>query len=241
LVLRYSDLQRNPGPLVEVMSVYGHAHLLLHAFSFGFGTSPCFKVYHALRKARTQQKVVFFHPDYLLKLDKFWRRRGQRAPRLSTGMMLASTALEICEQAAMLHEGLPKEFTVYCVEGFGEVDKAHDRTGSPVGPATKLESERVLELQYVDDCAFVTHPRSSTSHPHSNCTDSYNWAVILQVVHLYGFWPFPLDLSKNTLPHHYYDNVGPSHFMHAMPEEFLLLLQLHSQGALQLHVGPCTP
>lgn len=159
-------------------------------------------MYHALRKACTQQKVVFFHPDYLLKLDKFWRRRGQRAPRLSTGMMLASTALEICEQvcvcvcvaseevpvqsevsmslcrrkrrktlnrtgtsthscltlvptpkrfrlltancnsghhplmelmqdvhtfpkAAMLHKGLPKKFTVYCVEGFGEVHKAH--------------------------------------------------------------------------------------------------------------------
>ncbi|XP_045076286.1 alpha-2,8-sialyltransferase 8F-like, partial [Coregonus clupeaformis] len=158
LVLRYPDLQRNPGPLVERVSVYGHAHLLLHAFSFGFGTTSCFKVYHALRKARPQQEVEFFHPVYLLELDRFWRRRGQRAPRLSSGMMLASTALEICEQ-----------------------------------------------------------------------------------VHLYGFWPFRLDLSQNTLPHHYYDNVGPSHFMHTMPKEFLLLLQLHSQGALQLHVGPCTP
>uniref|UniRef100_A0A8K9WKZ7 ST8 alpha-N-acetyl-neuraminide alpha-2,8-sialyltransferase 6 n=1 Tax=Oncorhynchus mykiss TaxID=8022 RepID=A0A8K9WKZ7_ONCMY len=154
----YPGLQLNPGPLAEALSVYGHAHLLLPAFSFAFGTSPCFKVYQALRKARSQQKVVFFHPDYLFELGRFWRRRGQRAPRLSTGLMLASTALEICEQ-----------------------------------------------------------------------------------VHLYGFWPFPLDLSQNTLPHHYYDSVGPSHFMHAMPEEFLLLLQLHSQGALQLHVGPCTP
>ncbi|CAB1320895.1 unnamed protein product, partial [Coregonus sp. 'balchen'] len=114
-------------------------------------------VYHALQKTRPQQKVVFFHPDYLIELGRFWHRRGQRARRLSTGLMLASTALEICEQ-----------------------------------------------------------------------------------VHLYGFWPFPLDLSHNPLPHHYYDNVGPSRRMHAMPEEFLLLLQLHSQGALQLHVGPCT-
>uniref|UniRef100_A0A8C7IAE7 Alpha-2,8-sialyltransferase 8F n=1 Tax=Oncorhynchus kisutch TaxID=8019 RepID=A0A8C7IAE7_ONCKI len=154
----YPGLQLNPGPLAEALSVYGHAHLLLPAFSFAFGTRPCFKVYQALRKARPQQKVVFFHPDYLFELGRFWHRRGQRAPRLSTGLMLASTALEICEQ-----------------------------------------------------------------------------------VHLYGFWPFPLDLSQNTLPHHYYDNVGPSHSMHAMPEEFLLLLQLHSQGALQLHVGPCTP
>lgn len=55
-------------------------------------------MYHALRKARPQQEVVFFHPDYLFELGRFWRRRGQRAPRLSTGLMLASTALEICEQ-----------------------------------------------------------------------------------------------------------------------------------------------
>ncbi|XP_036808773.1 alpha-2,8-sialyltransferase 8F isoform X3 [Oncorhynchus mykiss] len=94
----YPGLQLNPGPLAEALSVYGHAHLLLPAFSFAFGTSPCFKVYQALRKARSQQKVVFFHPDYLFELGRFWRRRGQRAPRLSTGLMLASTALEICEQ-----------------------------------------------------------------------------------------------------------------------------------------------
>ncbi|XP_036808774.1 alpha-2,8-sialyltransferase 8F isoform X4 [Oncorhynchus mykiss] len=97
-VIRYPGLQLNPGPLAEALSVYGHAHLLLPAFSFAFGTSPCFKVYQALRKARSQQKVVFFHPDYLFELGRFWRRRGQRAPRLSTGLMLASTALEICEQ-----------------------------------------------------------------------------------------------------------------------------------------------
>ncbi|XP_070970220.1 alpha-2,8-sialyltransferase 8E-like isoform X5 [Oncorhynchus clarkii lewisi] len=157
IIKGYTDLQQNPGHLAEVLSFYGHAHLLLPAFSSASGTAPCFKVYHALHKARPQQEVVFFHPDYLFELGRFWRHRGQRARRLSTGLMLASTALEICEQ-----------------------------------------------------------------------------------VHLYGFWPFPLDLSHNSLPHHYYDNVGPNRKMHAMPEEFLLLLQLHSQGALQLHVGPCT-
>ncbi|XP_024255195.1 alpha-2,8-sialyltransferase 8E-like [Oncorhynchus tshawytscha] len=157
IIKGYTDLQQNPGHLAEVLSFYGHAHLLLPAFSSASGTAPCFKVYHALRKARPQQEVVFFHPDYLFELGRFWRHRGQRARRLSTGLMLASTALEICEQ-----------------------------------------------------------------------------------VHLYGFWPFPLDLSHNSLPHHYYDNVGPNRKMHAMPEEFLLLLQLHSKGALQLHVGPCT-
>ncbi|XP_034146647.1 alpha-2,8-sialyltransferase 8F isoform X1 [Esox lucius] len=156
IIKQYPDLHKNPGPLAEQMSVYGNARLLLPAFSFAFGTAPCFKVYHALQKALPQQEVVFFHPDYLFELGQFWRRRGQKASRISTGLMLASSALEICEQ-----------------------------------------------------------------------------------VHLYGFWPFSVDLSHNPLQHHYFDNVGPNHYMHAMPEEFLLLLQLHSQGALQLHVGHC--
>uniref|UniRef100_A0A8C8F845 Uncharacterized protein n=1 Tax=Oncorhynchus tshawytscha TaxID=74940 RepID=A0A8C8F845_ONCTS len=98
IIKGYTDLQQNPGHLAEVLSFYGHAHLLLPAFSSASGTAPCFKVYHALRKARPQQEVVFFHPDYLFELGRFWRHRGQRARRLSTGLMLASTALEICEQ-----------------------------------------------------------------------------------------------------------------------------------------------
>uniref|UniRef100_A0A8C1UPR6 Uncharacterized protein n=1 Tax=Cyprinus carpio TaxID=7962 RepID=A0A8C1UPR6_CYPCA len=58
-------------------------------------------------------------------------------------------------------------------------------------------------------------------------------------VHLYGFWPFDISLKQQTLQHHYYDNKPPKPFMHAMPEEFVRLLQLHSQGALTLHLQPC--
>ncbi|CAB1343479.1 unnamed protein product [Coregonus sp. 'balchen'] len=63
--------------------------------------------------------------------------------------------------------------------------------------------------------------------------------LMLASVHLYGFWPFPLDLYHNPLPHHYYDNVGPKKGVHSMPDEFLLMLQLHTQGVLQLHLGRC--
>uniref|UniRef100_A0A4W5M285 ST8 alpha-N-acetyl-neuraminide alpha-2,8-sialyltransferase 7.1 n=1 Tax=Hucho hucho TaxID=62062 RepID=A0A4W5M285_9TELE len=58
-------------------------------------------------------------------------------------------------------------------------------------------------------------------------------------VHIYGFWPFSLDLNHNPFPHHYYDNVGPKKGIHSMPDEFLLLLKLHTQGVLQLHLGRC--
>ncbi|XP_026093191.1 alpha-2,8-sialyltransferase 8E-like [Carassius auratus] len=58
-------------------------------------------------------------------------------------------------------------------------------------------------------------------------------------VHVYGFWPFGTDLQDNPIPYHYYDQLRPHPYMHKMPEEFVRLLQLHSQGALTLHLQPC--
>ncbi|XP_023134524.3 alpha-2,8-sialyltransferase 8F-like isoform X3 [Amphiprion ocellaris] len=58
-------------------------------------------------------------------------------------------------------------------------------------------------------------------------------------VHLYGFWPFshhPHD--RHNLTNHYYDDIKPKVF-HAMPAEFDLLMRLHSQGVLRLHLGDC--
>ncbi|KAJ0029175.1 hypothetical protein NQD34_004172 [Periophthalmus magnuspinnatus] len=64
-------------------------------------------------------------------------------------------------------------------------------------------------------------------------------------LHLYGFWPFPLDSHGAPVKYHYYDQLtyhytssaGP----HVMPLEYRTLSALHSQGALQLHTGPCEP
>ncbi|XP_074512406.1 alpha-2,8-sialyltransferase 8E-like [Sebastes fasciatus] len=60
-------------------------------------------------------------------------------------------------------------------------------------------------------------------------------------VHLYGFWPFsnhPKGLY--TLANHYYDDIKATGF-HTMPAEFDLLLQLHTEGVLRLHLGDCRP
>jgi len=61
-------------------------------------------------------------------------------------------------------------------------------------------------------------------------------------VHLYGFWPFsnhPFEL--NAVKNHYYDDKKGKWTVHSMPAEFDLLLQLHSQGVLRLHLGNCRP
>ncbi len=54
-----------------------------------------------------------------------------------------------------------------------------------------------------------------------------------------GFWPFGTDPAEQSVPYHYYDELSPHRYMHKMPEEFVRLLQLHSQGALTLHLTPC--
>ncbi|XP_040918488.1 alpha-2,8-sialyltransferase 8E [Toxotes jaculatrix] len=61
-------------------------------------------------------------------------------------------------------------------------------------------------------------------------------------VHLYGFWPFSNHPhSFHALTNHYYDDIQAKKKFHAMPAEFNLLLRLHSQGVLRLHLGNCKP
>ncbi|XP_071022058.1 alpha-2,8-sialyltransferase 8F-like [Oncorhynchus clarkii lewisi] len=152
----YHNLTKAPLPLANRVTAYGNASLLLPAFSYTICTKLSLDVYHALRPLRPNQKVVFFNPNFMLNLGRKWKGQGLKERRLSTGLMLASVAMELCKE-----------------------------------------------------------------------------------VHIYGFWPFSLDLNHNPLPHHYYDNVGPNKGIHSMPDEFLLLLKLHTQGVLQLHLERC--
>ncbi|RXN20791.1 alpha-2,8-sialyltransferase 8F-like protein [Labeo rohita] len=153
----FKNLQKNPDPLVERVSVYGNASLAMPAFAYTFCTALSVSVLKVLHPVRPQQPVVFFSPTYLRTLDRFWKGRGLKEVRLSSGFILISTALELCEN-----------------------------------------------------------------------------------VHVYGFWPFSNDLQDNPVPYHYYDQLSPHHYMHAMPKEFVRLLQLHSKGALTLHLQPCS-
>ncbi|XP_039988775.1 alpha-2,8-sialyltransferase 8B [Xiphias gladius] len=62
-------------------------------------------------------------------------------------------------------------------------------------------------------------------------------------IHLYGFWPFPLDPQGKPVKYHYYDTLKyeytSSSSPHTMPLEFRTLSTLHRQGALRLHTGTC--
>ncbi|XP_059204869.1 alpha-2,8-sialyltransferase 8F-like [Centropristis striata] len=159
LLEKYGALMGRRRPFVESLQSYGDSLLLLPAFSYGHNTPVCLRAVYTIEDFNSPTRPIFFNPEYLQKLAGFWRSQGLRAVRLSTGIIMASLALEHCAN-----------------------------------------------------------------------------------VHLYGFWPFsnhPHGL--HALTNHYYDDRQTKTKFHAMPAEFELLLQLHSQGVLRLHLGDCAP
>ncbi|XP_048223542.1 alpha-2,8-sialyltransferase 8F [Perognathus longimembris pacificus] len=96
ITLKYGNLKEKKAVFLEDITTYGDAFLLLPAFSFRANTGASFKVYYTLRESKARQKVLFFHPRYLKHLALFWRTKGVTAYRLSTGLMIASVAVELC-------------------------------------------------------------------------------------------------------------------------------------------------
>ncbi|XP_077986980.1 CMP-N-acetylneuraminate-poly-alpha-2,8-sialyltransferase-like [Glandiceps talaboti] len=63
--------------------------------------------------------------------------------------------------------------------------------------------------------------------------------MLCEEVHLYGFWPFTYNPRGQPIPFHYTDDLKESSINHRMPEEFSLLMKLHQQGELKLHIEQC--
>ncbi|XP_053194506.1 alpha-2,8-sialyltransferase 8F-like [Scomber japonicus] len=156
LLRKYESLMNRRRPFVESLQSYGNALLVFPAFSYSFNTEVSLRAAYTIEDSDSPAQPVFFNPGYLRNLSIFWRSEGLKPRRLSTGFIMTSLALEICDH-----------------------------------------------------------------------------------VELYGFWPFsnhPYELYP--LSNHYYDDMKVSP-MHAMPAEFNVLLKLHSEGVLKLHLGNC--
>ncbi|XP_045443800.1 alpha-2,8-sialyltransferase 8F [Pipistrellus kuhlii] len=98
--LKYGNLEEKAVFLAD-LEAYGDAFFLLPAFSFRANILPSFKVYKALEESKARQKVMFFHPKYLRKLALFWRTKGVVEYRLSSGLMITSVAIELCENVKL--------------------------------------------------------------------------------------------------------------------------------------------
>ncbi|XP_014901837.1 alpha-2,8-sialyltransferase 8F-like isoform X2 [Poecilia latipinna] len=157
LLQKYDSLLGSRRKFMEKLCQYRSSMILLPAFSYVKNIVLCMRAFHTIQDFGSPMQPIYFNPEYLKDLDTFWRSQGWEAVRLSSGMILTSLALELCD-----------------------------------------------------------------------------------TVDLYGFWPFGLHPQTfKELTHHYYDDVRGKSGFHAMPEEFKLLLQLHSEGILRLHLGDC--
>ncbi|XP_029024698.1 alpha-2,8-sialyltransferase 8E isoform X3 [Betta splendens] len=94
---RFQKLEKWRRPFFKVLQNY-NSSVVLPAFYNTRNTDVSFRVKYLLDDFDSQRAVFFFHPQYLLNVQRFWAVQGIRAKRLSSGLMLATAALEMCEE-----------------------------------------------------------------------------------------------------------------------------------------------
>ncbi|KAJ1210905.1 hypothetical protein NDU88_006267 [Pleurodeles waltl] len=95
---RFHKLEKWRRPFFEVLQTYENASVLLPAFYNTRNTDVSIRVKYVLDDFESQQAVYYFHPQYLINVSRFWLTHGVRAKRISSGLILVTTALELCEE-----------------------------------------------------------------------------------------------------------------------------------------------
>ncbi|MBN3313825.1 SIA8E sialyltransferase, partial [Atractosteus spatula] len=101
LLERFEGLMEVRRPFVESLGGYGQPMLALPAFSYGHNTPVSLRVVYALQDFNSPVRAVFLNPEYLQNLARFWKAHGLRTVRLSTGLIVASLALELCASVTL--------------------------------------------------------------------------------------------------------------------------------------------
>ncbi|XP_061118463.1 alpha-2,8-sialyltransferase 8E isoform X3 [Conger conger] len=95
---RFQKLEKWRKPFYEVLQNYENSSVVLPAFYNTRNTDVSFRVKYMVDDFDSQKGVYFFHPQYLLNVQRFWSLQGVRAKRLSSGLMLVTAAMELCEE-----------------------------------------------------------------------------------------------------------------------------------------------
>ncbi|KAI4902016.1 hypothetical protein NFI96_029644, partial [Prochilodus magdalenae] len=90
----YSGFMRNTSRLRRKLDEYTDTSFMIAAFGYKLCTGVSINL---LKVMWPERHLLFYSPDYLRTLHQFWRGRGLIERRLSTGFMLISAALELCE------------------------------------------------------------------------------------------------------------------------------------------------
>ncbi|XP_053575530.1 alpha-2,8-sialyltransferase 8F-like [Bombina bombina] len=98
---KFQSLTEKRKPFIDKINTYGAALILMSAFSYTGNTAIAFRVLHSLEDVGLNEKVIFFHPEYIKNLHLYWTKRGIQVKRLSSGFILANAALELCEKVKL--------------------------------------------------------------------------------------------------------------------------------------------
>ncbi|CAL8403818.1 unnamed protein product [Boreogadus saida] len=117
LIKKFRGLQDRRRPFMESMRRYNDSLMLLPAFSYSGNTEVSLRALYTMEDFESPIRPVFLNPEYLLNLRSFWRLNK----RLSSGLMMASLALELCtnvhlygfwpfDQHPLLHQPLKNHY-----------------------------------------------------------------------------------------------------------------------------------
>ncbi|XP_078283875.1 alpha-2,8-sialyltransferase 8F-like [Rhinoraja longicauda] len=101
IIKRFQKLNLRRKPFIDHLSAYKDAFIMLPAFAYSFCTPISFKVLYTLEDFGTNQHAVFLNPSYIGSIVEFWKNEGVKEKHLSSGFIILSAALEMCEEVRL--------------------------------------------------------------------------------------------------------------------------------------------
>ncbi|XP_040202879.1 alpha-2,8-sialyltransferase 8E-like isoform X2 [Rana temporaria] len=101
LINRFSSLTEQRKPFIRMVQEYGSPLILLPAFSYSANTEVSLRALYTADEFDLKSKVVFFNPDYLKNLTAHWKSVGLKFVRFSSGLMVMSMAMEVCDEVTL--------------------------------------------------------------------------------------------------------------------------------------------
>ncbi|XP_073479176.1 alpha-2,8-sialyltransferase 8E-like isoform X1 [Aquarana catesbeiana] len=101
LMNKFSSLTEKRKPFIMMVQEYSSPLILLPAFSYSANTEVSLRVLYTIEDFDLNSKVVFFNPEYLKNLSAYWKSMGLKFGRLSSGLMVVSIAMEVCDKVTL--------------------------------------------------------------------------------------------------------------------------------------------
>ncbi|CAB1341658.1 unnamed protein product [Coregonus sp. 'balchen'] len=167
LMEKYGGLQGRRRPFVESLRSYGDSLMLLPAFSYGHNTPVSLRALYTIQDFGSPSRPVFLNPEYLQSLAVFWRGQGLQTVRLSTGLIVASLALELCANVHLYgfwpfnqHPNRNQPLTNHYYDNRQSKKTVHSMPAE-FDHLLRLHSQGVLRI-HLGECASAGSPGCST-------------------------------------------------------------------------------